>query len=76
MANSCRCGSPVRYRTVTLACTACGTECCPCCTLISESAPYCIACFEAFLEDVTPALEDSDRAALLEWRRPPGTAAA
>jgi hypothetical protein len=76
MANSCRCGSPVRYRTVTLACIACGTECCPCCTLISESAPYCIACFEAFLEDVTPALEDSDRAALLEWRRPPGTAAA
>ena len=65
MANSCRCGSPVRYHAFAIACIACGTECCPCCTLMSESAPYCIACFAAFVEEVIPALEDSDRAALL-----------
>jgi hypothetical protein len=74
MADSCRCGSPVRYRTVVLACIACGTECCPCCTIMSESAPYCVACFEVFLEDVTPIGED--RAGLLERWRKPGTAAA
>jgi hypothetical protein len=43
---------------------------------MSESAPYCIACFEAFVDDVIPALEDSDRAALLGRWRPSGTAAA
>jgi hypothetical protein len=50
MGQSCRCGSPVRYHTVAVACIECGTECCPCCTLMFESAPYCIACFEELLE--------------------------
>jgi hypothetical protein len=76
MADTCRCGSPVRYHAVALACIACGTECCPCCTLMSESAPYCVACFEAFLEDVTLETGEPGHAGLLERRRRPGTAAA
>jgi hypothetical protein len=61
MAHSCRCGGPVRYRAVVLACIECGTECCPCCTLMFESAPYCVACFEAVLEDFAPTTGVQER---------------
>jgi len=61
MAHSCRCGGPVRYRAVVLACIECGTECCPCCTLMFESAPYCVACFEAVLEDFAPTAGVQER---------------
>lgn len=57
MAHSCRCGSPVRYLTVALACLECGTECCPCCTLMFESAPYCVVCAEALFEDGAGPIE-------------------
>ena len=61
MAHSCRCGSPVRYLTVALACIECGTECCPCCTLMFESAPYCVACAEALFEDAVGPIEGKSR---------------
>jgi len=76
MAHTCRCGSPVRYRAVVLACIECGMECCPCCTLISESAPYCVACFVALLEDVLGTTGEQQSTGLLARRRNPGTAAA
>jgi hypothetical protein len=43
---------------------------------MSESAPYCVVCFEAFLEDVTLETGEPGHAGLLERRRRPGTAAA
>jgi hypothetical protein len=76
MADACRCGSPVRYSAGALACIACGTECCPCCTIISESAPYCVACFEVFLEDVALGTGEQGPAGLLVRRHRSGTAAA
>src|SRR5262245_65680790 len=74
MADTCRCGSPVRYRAAALACIACGTECCPCCTIMSESAPYCVSCFETFLDDVSLGA-GPDHGGLLERRRQPPAAA-
>ena len=57
MAHSCRCGSPVRYLTVAVACIECGTDCCACCTLMFESAPYCVACAEALFADGAGPIE-------------------
>jgi len=61
MAHMCRCGSPARYRAVEIACIECGTECCPCCTFMFESAPYCVACFETLLEGLAPTTGAEER---------------
>jgi hypothetical protein len=48
MGSGCACQGQLRYRAVAVACIECGADCCPSCTFLFESAPYCASC-AAFL---------------------------
>src|SRR2546426_7630559 len=49
MQSRCRCGSPVRYRFCQVACIECSEGCCPACTVVLESATYCVRCADSIL---------------------------
>jgi hypothetical protein len=45
----CSCSSFVRYEPYHVTCLECSRPCCPSCTVILESATYCVACAESIV---------------------------
>ena len=71
MQSRCRCGSPVRYRLCQVACIECGDGCCPSCTVVLESATYCVRCanFILFIPPEPPPEPPKVRRSLGRFRR-------